>query len=86
MKPGGSSRIRKGSTITIILSLMNPIPRIDIYLLEIHSNIGLPYMPAFLKVSFLQWFQLQRSADDVVETTKGLQERTQLIEWDDGEA
>ena len=27
-----------------------------------------------------------RPADDVIETMKGLQERTQLIEWDDGEA
>ena len=26
-----------------------------------------------------------RPAEDVVRTTKGLQERTQLFEWDDGE-
>ena len=28
----------------------------------------------------------RRPAEDTVRTTKGLQERTQIIEWDDGEA
>ena len=37
------SRIHKGPPITPILNRINPIPRIDTYFFEIHSNIVLPY-------------------------------------------
>jgi hypothetical protein len=41
MEPGGSMSHSQGFPI---LSLINPLSRIDTYLFKIHSNIVLPFM------------------------------------------
>ena len=45
MEPGGSIPDSQGSPIMPILSLINPITRIDTYLFKVHSNIVLPPTP-----------------------------------------
>ena len=38
-------RIHKGSPLILILSLIDPITRIDTYLFKVHSDIVLPSTP-----------------------------------------
>ena len=47
MKPEVQCRNHKGSPVIPILNRTNPIPRIDTYFFEIHSNIVLPSTPRF---------------------------------------
>ena len=42
MEPVVQCRIHKGSPIIPTLRLINPIPRIDIYLPKVHPNTMLP--------------------------------------------
>ena len=51
-------RIHKGSTIILILSWLNPIPRIDTHLFKVHSNLRLGFpkglFPVDLPVNILE--------------------------------
>ena len=52
MDPEDQYQIHKGSPVFPILSRINPIPRIDIYLFKIHYNIVLPISPGLPKRLF----------------------------------
>jgi hypothetical protein len=61
--------------------------RINLFLLPIIPPSSLSIVVFFFPVGFsslTRHFQ-QKSKYDLLRTTKGLQERTQPIEWDDGE-
>ena len=51
LKPGGSIPQSKRLPIIPTLSQINPIPHIDNYFFNIHSNIVLPYMPKLSKIT-----------------------------------
>ena len=62
--------------VTLYLMFLNIMFHAPMGRFQLESKLELPL--------FSRNFYTTRSAEDV-STTKGLQERTQLIEWDDGE-